>query len=95
MERTERVSREHDSAVLRELRKLRQEHAEAAGDNKRALAGLEMSMRELMDKRRKDWGTQKTWVEPLLIRGEMLGFGIKNETELHPCTWLSRRSGRE
>lgn len=32
---TERVSEEPDSVILRELRKLRQEHAEASGNNKK------------------------------------------------------------
>uniref|UniRef100_A0A3B4URD3 L1 transposable element RRM domain-containing protein n=1 Tax=Seriola dumerili TaxID=41447 RepID=A0A3B4URD3_SERDU len=48
--RQEPVSSERDSVILRELRKLRQEHAEAADDNKRALARLENNMKELMER---------------------------------------------
>lgn len=49
-ERRESASSEHDSVILMELRKLRQEHAEAASDNKRAMARLETNMKELMER---------------------------------------------
>lgn len=44
------VSSEHDSVILVELRKSRQEHTEAAGDNKSAMARLEKNMKELKDR---------------------------------------------
>ena len=48
-ERLEAASNEHESVILMELRKLRQEHAEAASD-KRAMARLETNMKELMER---------------------------------------------
>lgn len=50
MEWTKSASNEHDSVML-ELRKLKQEHIEAASDNKRAMARLEKNMKELMERR--------------------------------------------
>ncbi len=44
------ASHEHDSVILEELRKLRQEHAEAVGDNKRAMARLEKNIKEVMER---------------------------------------------
>lgn len=38
----------HDSVILAELRKLREEHTEAAGENKKALTRLEANVTELM-----------------------------------------------
>ncbi|KAI4898661.1 hypothetical protein NFI96_008938 [Prochilodus magdalenae] len=37
---------EHESTILAELRKLRQEHTEAANDNRKALARLETNMKD-------------------------------------------------
>lgn len=44
------VSSEPDSVILMELRKLIQEHAEVADDNKKALARLENNMKEQMQR---------------------------------------------
>lgn len=41
---------EQDSVILPELRRLRQEHTEAANDNKKALARLETNMKELVER---------------------------------------------
>lgn len=41
---------EQDSVILAELRRLRQEHTEAANDNKKALARLETNMKELVER---------------------------------------------
>ena len=46
--RQEPVSSESDSVILMELRKFRQEHAEAVDNNKKAMARLENNMKELM-----------------------------------------------
>ncbi|KAK5601049.1 hypothetical protein CRENBAI_005167 [Crenichthys baileyi] len=49
VDRSEPPNEDRDSAILHELRGLRKEHAEAVGDNKRALARLDTSIKELMD----------------------------------------------
>ncbi|MEQ2240451.1 hypothetical protein ILYODFUR_015073 [Ilyodon furcidens] len=47
---SEPPNEDRDSAILHELRGLRKEHAEAVGDNKRALARLETRIKDLMDR---------------------------------------------
>lgn len=42
---------EQDSIILAEIRKLRQEHTEAAKDNKTRLARLESNMKELVERK--------------------------------------------
>ncbi|CAK6984408.1 hypothetical protein KUCAC02_029889, partial [Scomber scombrus] len=44
------VGGEEDSVILAELRKLRQEHTEAAIDNKNALVRLETNLKEIMER---------------------------------------------
>lgn len=41
---------EQDSVILAEVHRLRQEHTEAAEDNKKALDRLETNMKELMER---------------------------------------------
>ncbi|MEQ2228785.1 hypothetical protein ILYODFUR_012342 [Ilyodon furcidens] len=50
VEHSELQNEDQDPAILHELRGLRKEHADAVGENKRALARLEMNRKELMDR---------------------------------------------
>ncbi|MEQ2217283.1 hypothetical protein XENOCAPTIV_003100 [Xenoophorus captivus] len=50
VEHSELQNEDRDLAILHELRGLRKEHADAVGENKRALARLEMNRKELMDR---------------------------------------------